>query len=186
MYRTNTFGGARELSKIGLAAALIAISSWISIPAAVPFTMQTFMVFLVCALLGGKRGTYAVLVYLLLGAFGLPVFSGFRGGFQALVGPTGGYLVGFLAAALLLWATERLHRRNPWPLAACMLLGLFVCYAFGTAWYMTIQKAEWAKATVTSVLTVMVFPYLIPDLIKIALAVVLSEKLRRVLGGILD
>ena len=146
MYRTNTFGGARELSKIGLASALIAISSWISIPAAVPFTMQTFMVFLVCALLGGKRGTYAVLVYLLLGAFGLPVFSGFRGGFQALVGPTGGYLVGFLAAALLLWATERLHRRNPWPLAACMLLGLFVCYAFGTAWYMTMQKAEWAKA----------------------------------------
>ena len=109
-----------------------------------------------------------------------------RGGFQALVGPTGGYLVGFLAAALLLWVTERLHRRNPWPLAACMLLGLFVCYAFGTAWYMTMQKAEWAKATVTSVLTVMVFPYLIPDLIKIALAVVLSEKLRRVLGGILD
>lgn len=81
MYRTNTFGSARELSKIGLAAALIAISSWISIPATVPFTMQTFMVFLVCALLGGKRGTYAVLVYLLLGAFGLPVFSGFRGGF---------------------------------------------------------------------------------------------------------
>ena len=67
-----------------------------------------------------------------------------------------------------------------------MLLGLFVCYAFGTAWYMTMQKAERAKATVTSVLTVMVFPYLIPDLIKIALAVVLSEKLRRVLGGILD
>ena len=136
MYRTNTFGSARELSKIGLAAALIAISSWISIPATVPFTMQTFMVFLVCALLGGKRGTYAVLVYLLLGAFGLPVFSGFRGGLDALLGPTGGYILGFLATAPitgLLMGDGKLRRLIP-----AMVLGLLACYVFGTAWFMVV------------------------------------------------
>ena len=85
----------RELAYTGILAALIAVCSWISIPTAVPFTLQTFAVFLTLGLLGGRLGTLAVTVYLLLGAVGLPVFAGFHGGLGAFLGATGGYLVGF-------------------------------------------------------------------------------------------
>lgn len=83
----------RDLCFCAIGAALIAVCAWISIPADVPFTLQTFAIFAVCGLLGGKRGTVSVLVYLLLGAVGAPVFAGFRGGFASLIGTTGGYIV---------------------------------------------------------------------------------------------
>ena len=84
------------MAYIGLFAVVIAICSWISIPTVVPFTLQTFAVFLAVAILGGKRGTLSVIVYVLLGADGLPVFSGFKGGFGVLLNTTGGYIIGFI------------------------------------------------------------------------------------------
>lgn len=96
----------RELAYTGILAALIAVCSWISIPTAVPFTLQTFAVFLTLGLLGGRLGTLAVTVYLLLGAVGLPVFAGFHGGLGAFLGATGGYLVGFLFTALTMWGAR--------------------------------------------------------------------------------
>ena len=92
-----------DLVYISLFSVLIAICAWIAIPSMVPFTLQTFGVMCTLGLLGGKRGTLAVLVYLLLGAVGIPVFSNFRGGIGMLVGSTGGYLLGFLFSALLYW-----------------------------------------------------------------------------------
>ena len=94
----------RDVAYIGMFAALMAICSWISIPTTVPFTLQTMGVFTAVGLLGGKRGTTAVLVYILMGAIGLPVFSGFTGGMGILFGSTGGYIIGFLASALFMWA----------------------------------------------------------------------------------
>ena len=96
-----------DLVYISMFTVLIAICSWISIPAAVPFTLQTLGVFLAVGILGGKRGTMAVLVYILLGAIGIPVFAGFSGGIGVLTGTTGGYIVGFLASALVMWGMER-------------------------------------------------------------------------------
>lgn len=87
----------RDIVFIGIFAALIAICSWISIPTTVPFTLQTMGVFTAVGLLGGKRGSLAVLVYILLGLVGLPVFAGFSGGVGVLFGTTGGYIIGFLA-----------------------------------------------------------------------------------------
>ena len=85
-----------DLAYMALGAVIIAVCSWISIPTVVPFTLQTFAVFSVLGLLGGKRGTISVLIYILLGAVGVPVFAGFSGGFGVILGPTGGYIVGFL------------------------------------------------------------------------------------------
>ena len=96
----------RDIVFIGIFAALIAICSWISIPTTVPFTLQTMGVFTAVGLLGGKRGSLAVLVYILLGLVGLPVFAGFSGGVGVLFGTTGGYIIGFLASALLMWGIE--------------------------------------------------------------------------------
>ena len=99
--KTNTLK-TRDLTLIALFAALIAICAWLTVPMPdVPFTMQTFGVFAALLLLGGKRGTLSILLYLLLGAAGLPVFSGFRGGIGSLLGTTGGYLVGFFFSYLV-------------------------------------------------------------------------------------
>ena len=86
---------ARDIAMIAMGVALTAVCSWISIPLTVPFTMQTFAVCLVTALFGLKRGLWTVVCYMILGAVGAPVFSGFKGGISVLLGPTGGYIVGF-------------------------------------------------------------------------------------------
>ena len=102
-----------DLTQTAICAALIAVCSWISVPAPVPFTLRTFGVFCVLGILGGKRGTAAVLLFLLLGAAGLPVFAGFNGGIGALLGATGGYLLGFVFIGLIcLLAGIRALRRG--------------------------------------------------------------------------
>lgn len=165
-----------DMAYIGIFAALMAVCAWITIPAPLPFTLQTMGVFLTVGLLGGRRGTWAVLTYLLLGAVGLPVFSGFTGGVGALLGATGGYLAGFLVSALFMWAMEALFGRGMPVLALSMVLGLVVCYGFGTVWYLLAYAGGigfWAVAAKC------VLPFLLPDLLKIALALVLTRRLRR-------
>ena len=170
-----------DMAYIALFAVLIAICSWISIPMTVPFTLQTFAVFLAVGVLGGKRGSLSVLIYILLGAVGIPVFSGFAGGFGVLLGNTGGYIIGFLFSALLMWAMESISgKKNLW-LALSMVLGLLVCYAFGTVWFMVVYARNSGAVGLATVLGWCVIPFIIPDLIKIALALVLSKKLRKVL-----
>ena len=92
-----------DLVYVALFSVLIAVCAWISIPATIPFTLQTFGIFAALTILGGRRGTYATVVYLLLGAVGLPVFSGFQAGIGTLLGATGGFILGFAAQALVYW-----------------------------------------------------------------------------------
>lgn len=179
-------GRTYDMAYIGIFAVLIAICSWISIPMTVPFTMQTFAVFLSVALLGGKRGTLAVLVYLLLGAIGIPVFAGFTGGLGILMNNTGGYLVGFLFAALIMWAAESLFGGKLWVQAVSMLLGIAACYAVGTAWFMFVYIRNSGAVGLMTVLGWCVFPFVIPDLAKIVLALTLARTLRKPLAGLLD
>ena len=164
---------------IGIFAALIAICSWISIPTTVPFTLQTFGVFMAVGILGGKRGTLAVLVYILLGAIGLPVFAGFTGGIGILFNTTGGYIIGFLFSALVMWGMEKLLGKKRWVLIVSMLVGLVVCYACGTLWFMVVYMNTTGSVGLATVLGWCVIPFIIPDLVKIALAYFLSERLRR-------
>ena len=126
----------RQLCYTALFAALTAVCSQLVIPTPwmIPISMSTLAVFLSGALLGAKWGTLAQAVYLLLGLVGVPVFAGFRGGFQVLAGPTGGYLIGYLAAAALTGLlVSRVRARWMPPLA--MAVGLAACYAFGTVWF---------------------------------------------------
>ena len=173
----NKPGKLQDTVLIGMFAALIVVCSWIQIPAAVPFTLQTFAVFLAVGLLGGKRGTIAVLIYILLGAIGLPVFSGFKGGIGALLGTTGGYIIGFVFAALTMWLLNGVR-----PLLG-MVAGLIVCYAFGTAWFVIVYTNTKEPIGILTALTWCVFPFIIPDVIKIILAMALTRKLKRYLMG---
>ncbi len=172
----------RDIVLIAQCAAVMAVCSWISIPAAVPFTMQTFGVFLSVGLLGGKRGTAAVLVYLLLGAVGLPVFSGFTGGIGHMLGATGGYIIGFLFSALVMWLIERLHGRGIKSLVISMAAGLLTCYAFGTAWFMAVYARSTGSIGVMTALAWCVLPYVIPDAAKIMLAAAMTRRIRPAVG----
>ncbi len=169
-----------DMTYIALFAVVIAACAWISIPATISFTMQTFGVFVTVGILGGKRGTLAVLVYLLLGAFGAPVFAGFTGGIGCLLGSTGGYIVGFLAAALVMWGLELLLGRTYPRLALSMVAGLLVCYLFGTVWYVVVYAREAEAIGMWTALCWCVFPYVLPDLLKIGLALTLCKKLSNV------
>lgn len=168
-----------DMVYIAMGAVVIAICSWISIPMPVPFTMQTFAIFSVVGLLGGKRGTASIIVYILLGAIGLPVFSGFTSGIGVLLGTTGGYIVGFAGTALLMWGMEKISGNRSVILAGSMLLGLLVCYLFGTVWFMEVYGKTMGSVGLATVLGWCVLPFVIPDLIKIALAVVLTRRLSR-------
>lgn len=157
-------------------AALIAVCSILSIPIGeVPVTLQTFAVCLAAAMLGWKRGTLSVLIYVLLGAVGVPVFAGMSGGVGVLAGPTGGYIIGFLPCALIIGLAADKWQRKALPLTLSMVLGVLVCYAIGTVWFMGVM--QWG---VIETLMVCVVPFLIPDAVKIALAMVLSNRLSKV------
>lgn len=172
----------RDVTMIAVCTAMMVICSWISIPATVPFTMQTFGVFLCVGLLGGRRGTLAISVYLLLGAVGLPVFSGFTGGIGHLFGATGGYIIGFLFSALVMWLIEHLPGRNLKTLVLSMIAGLITCYAFGTAWFMVVYAKDSGSVGLMTALGWCVFPYVIPDAVKIGLATVITRRVRQITG----
>lgn len=169
---------ARNMALCGLFTAVLAICAWISVPMGdTVITLQTFGIFLTLGLLGGKRGTVTVLVYLLLGAIGAPVFSGFRGGLGALLGTTGGYIFGFMSTTILYWIMTSI-KGTPRIRLIAMVLGLLLCYICGSWWYLT-RYLTAAQTTLGLVLLKCVVPYLIPDAIKLALAWILTGKLKR-------
>ncbi len=179
----------------GLFAALTAICSFITIPLGftpIPVNLGTLAVFLTGGLLGRKYGVVSIIVYVLLGAAGVPVFSGFRGGISVLAGPTGGYIIGYIAAVFVIGAIIDRYMKRAYEnrrngrtasyaaetlfLALAMVCGLTICYALGTAWFMISTGTPlWAS------LVSCVFPFLIGDAIKIAAAALLVRKLRPII-----
>lgn len=169
----------RDLTLIAVFTALTAVCAWISIPVPRPFvqfTMQTFALFAALLTLGGRRGTYTVTAYLLLGAVGAPVFSNFRGGPGVLLGTTGGYILGFFFTALLYWLmTATLGEIFFVKIVTC-LLGMATYYAFGTAWYLALTYQTGSPVGLMTALGYCVFPFIVPDLVKLALAALLSVR----------
>lgn len=168
-----------DLVYIGLSAALIAVCSWISIPLpTVPITLQTMGVVLIASLFGAKRGVIATVVYILLGAIGVPVFSGFSSGLGVICGATGGYIIGFIFTALIVGITAD-KTNKLWALVVSMIIGILVCYAFGTAWFAIVYTNNGTPMGVGTILGMCVVPFLIPDAVKIVIAAVLTNRLKR-------
>lgn len=176
---------AKETAYLALGVALLTVCAWITVPVgAIPVTMQTFAVALVGALFGIVRGGIAVAVYLLMGLIGIPVFSNFNAGVAALLGPTGGYLIGFVFSVVIAGIFSRLNIKNriakTAALYAGMVIGLAVCYFFGTLWFVTVYNRGSAQSvTVAAALMLCVVPYLLPDAVKLFFAALLGVRLKK-------
>ena len=162
-------------------AALLAVCSWITVPGVVPFALQTFAVFAVLTVLGGKYGTLSIALYLALGAVGVPVFSGFRGGVGALFGTTGGYLFGFLFAGLFFWLITRIFGKGLLVNVLALVGALFLVYAIGTLWFLSKYTGD---GGLWYVLGACVFPFILPDAIKMALAVLVGRRVAKLMERI--
>lgn len=169
----------RSIAYVGLTIAVLAVSAWVTVPLGpVPFTLQTFAIVFALLALSPKESIAAIAGYLVLGAIGLPVFSGMRGGIGMLAGPTGGFLWGFLAgvalAALLLAAVRRRGFAIEFAAGA---VAVVVCYACGWAQYMAVMGVGPVEA-----LLVTVAPFVVIDAIKVAAAVAVANAVARATG----
>lgn len=175
----NNISKKRKLYTLSITAVMTAVMCVVapmSIPIGpVPISFTILAIFLALYLLGWKMGTLSFILYLFIGMMGLPVFSGFSGGLGKLMGPTGGYIIGFIPMALLAgFVIEKVNNRAIHFVA--MVLGTAICYAFGTAWFCVVTETGIAAALGTCVI-----PFIPADIIKIVIAMVLGPVLRKLL-----
>ncbi len=172
----NRRGRTVELCMCALFTALLSICAQIIIPVGpVPVSLSLLPVLLCASLMDAWHAALVMAVYLALGLFGLPVFSGMSGGPAKLFGVTGGYIIGYLPCA---WITSRLIERWGRSMlreASAMTVGVLLCYAFGTIWFMLTKGT-----TLMISLSLCVFPFLPADAVKIAAAAMLSKRLHGV------
>ena len=165
----------KQMVLIALMTAVTCVLGPLSIPlpfSPVPISLTNFAIFLAIFVLGMKNGTISFIIYLLLGAVGVPVFSSFRGGLQVLAGPTGGYLIGFIFLALIMgFALDHFDRKLV-PTIIGMIIGMAVCYAFGTVWLAKLLSLSFKEGLMMGVI-----PYLPGDAAKIIIAVIVGPKL---------
>ena len=168
---------SKRVTQLCLAAvftALLAVGSWISVPFAVPFTLQTLALYLALWLLSPPYALCAVAAYLTLGAMGLPIFAGFQGGVSVLFGPLGGFLWGFLLMAVLCLIVRP---RKTSARLICLITGTFLCYAVGTVWYAAF--VTWTPEGIVTALLTAVVPFILPDALKLLAAWQLGKRLER-------
>ena len=164
---------AQDIATVSMCTALIIISSWISIPFPISFTLQTLAIFIVCLLFDFKISFISVLLYVFMGIVGVPVFSGFNTGFSFIVGPTGGFILSFLLFPFFISTLKR----SSFILATvvCTLL----CYIIGTLWFCFIYSGS-SGMNIISILAICIFPFVIPDTLKVLLACTLCKRLSKI------
>lgn len=173
----NTSLKVKDMTRIALCSVLMVICSQIIVPIGpVPFTLQTFAVFFVLEFLGGKMGTASVGLYIFLGMLGLPVFSGFSGGIGALLGPTGGYITGFLLMGFIYLIIMKFSGQGKAQRFAALVMGLIICYLFGTVWFIHVYGKGISFA---SAIKLCVLPFIVPDILKMILGILISDILKK-------
>lgn len=167
----------RDLIRIALFAALTAVLSQIFIPlpfTPVPVNLATFSIFIAGGVLGAKNGAISQIVYLLIGAIGLPVFAGFTAGLGIVLGPTGGYLLGYILCAFVIGLCIKKWKNN---YILAFILGLSACYLLGTLWFMFTTKTPLIPS-----LTMCVIPFIPGDIVKILGACLVTKRIKNALG----
>ncbi len=163
-----------QLVVTALFTALMCILGPIALPIGpVPISLTNLIIYIAVFIIGTKYGTLSYVVYLLLGAVGLPIFSGYAGGLGKLSGPTGGYLIGFIPMAIISGIAVSKWMKKKYMIVIFMVLATLLDYAIGTVWFVYLMKCE-----IWYALTVCVFPFLIGDGAKIAIAIILGSLIR--------
>ncbi len=192
--KTENKRAVTDVCYIGVFVAVIAVCAQIAIYVGeIPYTLQTLAVCLAAGLLGLKRGVTCVFVYVLMGIFGIPVFSGYKNFYALIGGASAGYVVGFaFTAGIVGFASDRLRKigdktKNKTAsqiiqlavLVLSMVIGVVLCYAFGTLWFMFVYKGSVTTQNLQIALAYCVYPYVIADAVKIAVAAILVNRLKR-------
>lgn len=185
--QTGASSRARSVAFVGLSVALVAVSAWVVIPIGpIPFTLQMFAISLIICILPPSQAIAAICAYVLLGAVGVPVFSGFRGGLGVLMGPTGGFLLGYLvavpaAAGFLSLTASRLSDKK--AVFACQvaagLVFTAIAYVAGCVQYTFVAGISLEAAFLTAVA-----PFIVPDIVKVVLAAVCAQPINRALSRV--
>ena len=165
-----------DLTVTAIFSAIICILSVITIPiGTVPISLSLFAVMLSAISLGAKKGVLSCLVYILIGSLGIPVFSGFKGGFHILFGPTGGFIISYIFVSLIMsFASHKANKKL--TLFIFGLLSLAVCYLLGCFQYSLISKVSFYNS-----LSVCVYPFVVFDILKIIFAVNIGIKLKKLI-----
>ncbi len=165
----------KNMAFVAILAAVLCLLAPLSIPvSAIPVSLASFAVYIIAACVKTRHSVIAVIVYILLGAFGLPVFSGFTGGFHRIAGITGGYIIGYIPCALIVGLLVNKYENKKFIYPMSMILGTAACYLTGTVWYMLQTKSDLTVALLSCVV-----PFLLIDAVKIAVAGILSISLRK-------
>ena len=175
----NTNNLTVDIALTALFTAIICVCSWLSIPMGVPVSLQTFAVFTAAAVLGARKAVISVIIYILLGLAGVPVFTGFKSGPTVITGPTGGYLIGFIFAAAIIGIMTSAFSQKKWAVPVSMITGQIVCYLFGTVRYKYIYLSS--DVSLVEALMICVVPFIVPDIIKLTASVILSKSVRKAL-----
>lgn len=166
---------------IALFATLMCIGAWIHFPAPVPASMQTFVVFTALGLIGSKRTLVMLIIYVALGALGLPVFSGFTGGIGALTGPTAGFIWGFLLGVPVFYIFEKYFYEKRGAVITGHILYILLHYIPGALWYCYFTLGCISTEGILSSSLVTVVPFIVPDAIKLMLSIFTVERLKKII-----
>ncbi len=182
--KANTIGNKTVDAVIGVTFFIIAtaLGAYIRIPVPgtpIPITLQTFFVVLSGAVLGSRLGLFSQIGYIILGALGMPIFQGYTFGMAHILGPTGGYLIGFMAASFLTGKMLEGESRDLFKITASFLTGNVIIYTLGILWLMLIYRISLLNAVMIGVL-----PFFTVELAKIFLAAVLYRKISHRSKGI--
>ena len=165
----------KNLVFIAIMTALICVCSWVTLTIGpVPFTLQTFAVFLAFVILGGRDASIAIALYILLGIVGVPVFAGFKSGIGTIMGPTGGFIIGYLLIGLIYWAIPKKLKSSNIAKLIVFIVCNAICYAAGVAWFVLFKYG-----TIETAISACVIPFIVPDALKISLAVIIGGEVSR-------
>lgn len=178
----------RTITTVGIFAALMCIISPFSVPIGpVPISLATLGVYIIASLFDWKKSTLIIIIYIVLGAIGVPVFSNAQGGFAVLIGPTGGYILGYILCALVESLLIKLMKDKPWSFPIAMIAGTVIIYVFGTAWFLVYMNfIKSVEYSLVKALTVCVIPFLIGDSIKMVIASLIGWRFKKYLNNYME
>ena len=162
---------------------LLAVSAWIKIPLIIPISLQNLVLFIILGVFGFKISIITIIVYIFSGLIGIPVFSSGVSSLSGLLGITGGYLISFIIYPFIFYLLQNLHfKNNNIKLFIIFLILTVITYLIGSLWYYVLYINNNEFVLFTEVLSLTIFPYILPDIIKILISILVINRIKKIKG----